>query len=174
MWKLCRYQMFFSLYMYASSIHMIISSITVNATEAKTVGRPMLVLLCSGDADGRKFLAIPWVMCFIKGLSSPKVPFLFCHLYPHWNCTLCFGKIMAPATHPGQAQPFYIRVMQPLLLWVFFFFSSQKKAGPKRHSVLCELSSMCIRQSYFQKKSVVIVCSSCFTTAFSAGHQVGS
>lgn len=143
--------------------------ITVKRSRSPDSWSTMLVLLCSGE---RQFLAAPWVK-YCRLSQAPKYHF-FSALVPALKLHSIFLQDNGPCHTSRSSTAFYICVMQPLLLWVHFFFITKKKTAHKRHSVSYELSSECIRELHFQKKSVVIVSSSCFVTALSDGHQAGS
>lgn len=105
MWKLGHCQVFSSLRMYATSIHITIFSISslLNIPAAQTVGRPRWCFCAV--VKGRFWQPHEWnIAGSLKSLST--ISFLHLQLHLHWNYIRYFCTIMAPATHPGQAQPF--------------------------------------------------------------------
>lgn len=172
MWKQGHYQVFSSLHMDATSIHItfFFHFITVKRSRSPDSWSTTLVLLCSGE---RQFLTPPWVK-YCRLSQAPEYHF-FSALVPALKLHSISLQDKGPCHISRSSTTFYVCVMQPLLLWVHFFFhQKKKKTAHTRHSVSYELSSESIRELHFQKKSVVIVSSNCCVTALSDGHQAGS
>lgn len=137
MWKQGHYQVFSSLHMYATSIHITIFSISslLNVPEAQTVGRPCWCFCAV--VKGSFWQPHEWN---IAGSLKPLSTISFLHLYLHWNYIRYFCKIMAPATHPGQAQPF-TSVWCSHCYCEYIFFLSQKKR-PHTRGILFRMNSL--------------------------------
>lgn len=139
-------------HMYATSIHITIFPISslLNVPEAQTVGRPRWCFCAV--VKGSFWQPHEWnIAGSLKPLST--ISFLHLHLYLHWNYIRYFCKIMAPATQPGQAQPFKsVWCSHCYCEYVFLFIT--KKRPHTRGILFCMNSLVSASENYTFRRSL--------------------